>query len=82
MKQINNKLIILLIGILSISLITTGLTNNVYSIKENNAVQSLSQLSFSNQTAVCESENDTALSCNNVALEFYGNEGNNPVGQE
>ena len=82
MKQINNKLIILLIGILSISLITTGLTNNVYSIKENNAVQSLGQLSFSNQTAVCESENDTALSCNNVVLEFNGNEGNNAAGQE
>ena len=67
---------------MSISLITTGLTNNVYSIKENNAVQSLGQLSFSNQTAVCESENDTALSCNNVALEFNGNEGNNAAGQE
>ncbi len=35
MKQISSKLTILLIGILSISLITTGLTNNVYSIKEN-----------------------------------------------
>ena len=30
----------------------------------------------------CESENDTALSCNNVALEFDGNEGNNVAGQE
>ncbi len=82
MKQNNNKLIILLIGILSISLIMTGLTSNVYSIKENNVVQSLGQLSFSNQTAACESENDTALSCNNVALEFNGNDGNNAAGQE
>ena len=82
MKQINNKLIILLIGILSISLITTGLTSDVYSIKENNAFQSLGQLSFSNQTAACESENDTTLSCNNVALEFKVNDGNNAVGQE
>ena len=78
MKQINNPLI----GILSISLLTTSPTGNVYSIKENNAVQFLGQLSFSIQTAACESENDTALSCNNVALEFKGNEGNNAAGQE
>ncbi|CAN5715795.1 hypothetical protein BH23THE1_BH23THE1_17880 [soil metagenome] len=67
---------------LSIRLITIGLTNNLHFIKENNSVQSLGQLSFSNQTAACESENDTALSCNNVALEFNGNEGNKAAGQE
>lgn len=59
-----------------------GLTNNLHVIKENNSVQSLGQLSFFNQTAACESENDTALSCNNVALEFNGNEGNKAAGQE
>lgn len=82
MKQISSKFIILLIGMLSISLITMDLTNNVHAIKENNFIQSLGQLSFSNQTAACESENDTALSCNNVALESNGNEGNNAAGQE
>jgi hypothetical protein len=81
-KQISSKFIISLIEMLSISLITMDLTNNLHATKENNSVQSLGQLSFSNQTAACESENDTTLSCNNVALESNGNEGNNVVGQE
>jgi hypothetical protein len=59
-----------------------GLTNNLHATKENNSIQSLGQLSFSNQTAACESENNTAISCNNVVLESNGNEGNNIAGQE
>ncbi|MDQ3084710.1 MAG: hypothetical protein M3Q77_07860 [Thermoproteota archaeon] len=50
--------------------------------KENDSIQSLGQSTFSNQTAVCESESNTAFSCNNVALEFNSNEGNNAVRQE
>ena len=59
----------------------TSLTHNVRATKENNSIQSLGQLSFSNQTAHCESEDDTALSCYKVALEVNNNEGNNAAGQ-
>ena len=71
------QLIILLIGILSIGLITTGLTNNV-PYKREQCRPIFDYSSFFNQAAICESENDTALSCNNVFLEFNGIVGNNP----
>lgn len=37
-------------------------THNVSATKENNSIQSFDQLSFSNQTAHCESEDDMILS--------------------
>ncbi|HKU82634.1 MAG TPA: hypothetical protein VJP58_01215 [Candidatus Nitrosocosmicus sp.] len=59
----------------------TTLTHNVSATKENNSIQSFGQLSFSNHTGYCESEDDTVLSCYKVALEVNNNEGNNAAGQ-
>jgi hypothetical protein len=48
----------------------------------NDAEQFIGQSSSTEQAAVCGSGNDTLASCNNVALSFNQNEGNNALGQQ
>ena len=48
----------------------------------NEAVQSISQCTETAQLSDCFSGNDTLASCNNVALSFNANDGNNALGQQ
>ena len=48
----------------------------------NEAVQDIAQLSETAQLSECNSGNDTLASCNNVALSFNVNDGNNALAQE
>jgi hypothetical protein len=50
--------------------------------KSNEATQDIEQLSATAQDSVCDSGNNTAASCNNVALSFNLNDGNNALGQQ
>ena len=50
--------------------------------KSNEAIQDLEQFSGTGQASSCGSGNDTTVSCNNVALSFNLNDGNNALGQE
>ena len=50
--------------------------------KSNEALQALSQESLTGSSAECFSNNNTLASCNNVALSFNGNDGNNANGQQ
>jgi len=48
----------------------------------NEAVQGIGQSTETFQAASCGSGNNTTDSCNNVALSFNSNEGNNALGQQ
>ena len=50
--------------------------------KSNDAVQDIGQVSETAQLSECFSGNDTLASCNNVALSFNLNDGNNALAQE
>ena len=50
--------------------------------KSNEALQDLEQFSGTGQDSSCGSGNDTTASCNNVALSFNLNDGNNALGQQ
>ncbi len=50
--------------------------------KSNEAVQGIAQSSTTGQDSSCGSGNDTIASCNNVALSFNLNDGNNALAQE
>lgn len=51
--------------------------------KSNDSFQGIDQESTTGQSAGCDSENGTTLaSCNNVALSFNLNDGNNANGQQ
>jgi len=50
--------------------------------KSNEALQDLEQFSGTGQDSSCGSGNDTTASCNNVALSFNLNDGNNANGQQ
>ena len=50
--------------------------------KSNEAIQDVEQFSGTGQDSTCGSGNDTTASCNNVALSFNLNDGNNALGQE
>ncbi len=50
--------------------------------KSNEAVQDIGQVSETAQLSECNSGNDTLASCNNVALSFNLNDGNNAIAQE
>lgn len=51
--------------------------------KSNEALQDLGQSSATGQNATCSSETGTTLaSCNNVALSFNLNDGNQALGQQ
>jgi len=49
--------------------------------KSNEAVQDIGQVSETAQLSECFSGNDTLASCNNVALSFNLNDGNNAIAQ-
>ena len=48
----------------------------------NDAEQFIGQSTSTEQAAFCDSGNDTLASCNNVALSFNLNDGNNALGQQ
>ena len=48
----------------------------------NEAVQDISQASETTQLSECGSGNDTLASCNNIALSFNLNDGNNALAQD
>ena len=48
----------------------------------NEAVQGIGQSTETAQLSECNSGNDTLASCNNVALSFNLNDGNNALGQQ
>ncbi|CAN5856993.1 hypothetical protein BH23THE1_BH23THE1_31490 [soil metagenome] len=50
--------------------------------KSNEATQDIAQFSGTAQDSVCDSGNNTLASCNNVALSFNLNDGNNALGQQ
>ena len=50
--------------------------------KSNEAVQGIGQSTETLQSSSCGSGNDTTASCNNVALSFNLNDGNNALGQQ
>ena len=49
--------------------------------KSNEAVQGIGQITETLQGSSCGSGNDTTASCNNVALSFNLNDGNNAIAQ-
>jgi hypothetical protein len=51
-------------------------------IKSNNSTQGIDQSTETLQASSCGSGNDTTASCNNVALSFNLNDGNNALGQQ
>jgi ABC-type uncharacterized transport system YnjBCD ATPase subunit len=50
--------------------------------KSNEALQGIGQSTETLQGSSCGSGNDTTASCNNVALSFNLNDGNNALGQQ
>ena len=50
--------------------------------KSNEAAQGIGQDTETLQSSSCGSGNDTTASCNNVALSFNLNDGNNALGQQ
>jgi ABC-type uncharacterized transport system YnjBCD ATPase subunit len=50
--------------------------------KSNEAVQGIGQSTETAQLSECLSGNDTTASCNNVALSFNLNDGNNAIAQQ
>jgi len=50
--------------------------------KSNEAAQGIGQSTETLQASSCGSGNDTTASCNNVALSFNLNDGNNALGQQ
>ena len=50
--------------------------------KSNEAIQGIGQSTETLQASSCGSGNDTTASCNNVALSFNLNDGNNALGQQ
>jgi hypothetical protein len=50
--------------------------------KHNESEQEINQNSTTGQAAGCDSLGDTTASCNNVALSFNLNDGNNAAGQQ
>ena len=50
--------------------------------KSNNSTQGIGQETLTVQDALCDSGNNTLASCNNVALSFNLNDGNNAAGQQ
>ena len=48
----------------------------------NEAIQEIGQSTETLQASSCGSGNDTIASCNNVALSFNANDGNNALGQQ
>ena len=50
--------------------------------KSNEAIQGIGQNTTTAQAAACDSLGDTLASCNNVALSFNLNDGNNAAGQQ
>ena len=50
--------------------------------KSNEAVQGIGQSTETAQLSECFSGNDTLASCNNVALSFNLNDGNNAIAQQ
>ena len=62
----------------------SGIDNQAFATKKksNEALQDIEQLSGTAQDSACGSGNDTTASCNNVALSFNLNDGNNALGQE
>ena len=50
--------------------------------KSNEALQGIGQSTETLQSSSCGSGNDTTASCNNVALSFNLNDGNNALGQQ
>jgi hypothetical protein len=63
-----------------------GLDNqNVFAkkiVKSNKSTQGIDQSTTTEQAAVCNALGDTLISCNNVALSFNLNDGNNTAGQQ
>ena len=59
-----------------------GDDNNKKKKKINDADQGIGQFSGTAQSSECGSGNDTEASCNNVALSFNLNDGNNALGQQ
>ena len=50
--------------------------------KSNESLQDINQESSTAESAECLSNNNTLASCNNVALSFNANDGNNAIGQQ
>lgn len=82
------------VGIFGIMFIAAALIGSVITISEDNnsafatkkksndSFQGLSQDSFTGESSECFSNNNTLASCNNVALSFNLNDGNNAAGQQ
>ena len=82
------------VGIFAIMFIAAALIGSVVAIagdnnaafattkKSNESFQDITQGSFTGESAECFSNNNTIASCNNVALSFNLNDGNNAAGQQ
>lgn len=80
----NNKiqLSIFIAAALIASTVTFGDNMALASKKKiNESEQGIGQNTTTLQDAICDSEADTLASCNNVALSFNLNDGNNAAGQ-
>ncbi len=81
------------VGIFGIMFITAALIGSVVAFsgdntaafatkkKSNDSFQNITQESLTGESAECLSNNNTLASCNNVALSFNLNDGNNAAGQ-
>ena len=82
------------VGIFAIMFIAAALIGSVVAIagdnnaafatkkKSNDSFQDIIQESSTGESAECFSNNNTLASCNNVALSFNLNDGNNAEGQQ
>ncbi len=64
----------------------SGIDNQVFAEgkkkKSNESEQGIGQNTNTTQAAACDALGDTTASCNNVALSFNLNDGNNAAGQQ
>lgn len=66
------------------SVAVSGVDNAAFATKKksNDSLQDITQESLTGESAECFSNNNTLASCNNVALSFNLNDGNNAAGQQ
>ena len=82
------------VGIFGIMFVAAAMIDSVVAIvgdnkaafatkkKSNDSFQDITQESFTGENAECFSNNNTLVSCNNVALSLKLNDGNNAAGKQ
>jgi cell division protein FtsL len=83
-KKIQISVLSIFVAVALLGSLVTSMDNQAFATKKkiNESEQSIGQNTTTLQDAICDSEADTLASCNNVALSFNLNDGNNAAGQQ